>query len=142
MSLTSKKIFIESSLFLAFIDRANLNHVKAVGIFEFLGKQKFQVFTSNTVVLQTFNAIERDLGSTLANDFLQAMIETDIQILHPGESDLMAAFRYLRANTGRQNSLSSIINANLMQKNGVNSILTFDFWPNIMGTVVSNLITN
>lgn len=142
MSTNSKKIFIESSLFLAFIDRANLNHAKAGEMFEFLGRHKYQLFTSNIVVLQTFNAIERDLGTTIAKDFLQAMIETNIQTLYSSEADLLAAFRYLRANTGRQNSLSSIINANLMQKHGVNSILTFDFWPNIMGTSVSNLFTN
>lgn len=142
MSTTSKKIFIESSLLLAFIDRANLNHAKAGEMLEFLGKQKYHVFTSSTVVLQTFNAIERDLGQTIARDFLQAMIESNIQILHPSEADLLAAFRYLRANPGRQNSLSSIINANLMQKNGVNSVLTFDFWPNVMGTTVANLINN
>lgn len=140
MSTNSKKIFIESSLFLAFIDRANLNHAKASKMLEFLGRNKYQVFTSSIVVLQTFNAIERDLGSTIAKDFLQAMIETNIQILHPSDSDLLTAFRYLKVNPGRQISLSYLINANLMQKQGVNSILTFDFWPNIMGIVVANLI--
>lgn len=142
MSTISKKVFIESSLFLAFIDRANLNHAKTVEIFELLGRQRYQVFTSSIVILQTFNVIGRDLGATLANDFLQAIIESNIQILHPAEPDLLAAFRYLKVNLGRQNSISSIINANLMQKHGISSILTFDFWPNIMGTVVSNLLTS
>ncbi len=142
MPTGSKKIFMESSIFLAYVDRANLNHSKAGEIMEYLARQKFHVFTSSIVVLQTFNAIERDLGGTLAKDFLQAMIESNIQILHSVETDLQSAFRYLKANPGRQISLSSIINANLMQKHGVNSILTFDFWPNVMGTVASNLISN
>lgn len=142
MATSSKKIFIESSLLLAFIDRANLNYAKAVEMFEYLGRQKYQVYTSSIVLLQTFNAIERDLGGTLAKEFLQAMIEGNIQILHSSEPDLVAAFRYLRANPGRQISLSSIINASLMQKHGINSILTFDFWPNIMGTTISNLTAN
>lgn len=139
--MSSKKIFIEASVFPAFIDRVNPNHAKASKIFEVLGRNKYQVFTSGMVVIQTFNALERDLGETLARDFLKAMLETNIQILYTNEPDLLAAFRYLKANPGRQISLSSIINANLIQRHGINSVLTFDFWPNIMGIVVSDLIT-
>lgn len=139
-SISSKKIFIESSYFLAFVDRVNPNHSRAVKVFEMLGKDKYQVFTSGMVVMQTFNALERDLGQTLARDFLQAMLETKIQVLYINDSDLLAAFRYLKANPGRQISLSSIINAHLIQRHGINSVLTFDFWPNVMGIVVANMI--
>lgn len=142
MSTGSKKIFIGSSLFLAFIDRASLNHAKAGEMFEIAGRYKYHLFTSDIVILQSFNGIERDLGQTLANDFLQAVIESNIQVLYTGESDLQAAFRYFKVNPGKQISLASIINANLMQKNGINSILTFDFWPNVMGITVSNLISS
>lgn len=141
MAISSKKIFIEASLFLAFIDRVNPNHAKASKIFEVLGRDKYQVFTSGMVVAQTFNVIERDLGETLARYFLQTMLETNIQILYTNEPDLLAALRFLKANPGRQISLLSIINANLIQRHSINSILTFDFWPNVMGIVVSDLIT-
>lgn len=140
MATSSKKIFIEASVFLAFIDRVNPNHAKAIKIFELLAKDKYQVFTSGMVVAQTFNALERDLGETLARDFLQAMLETDIQILYTNQSDLLAAMRFLKANPGRQISLSSVINANLIQRHGINSVLTFDFWPNIMGIAVADMI--
>lgn len=141
MVTSSKKIFIEASVFLSFIDRASSNHAKAGQLLEFLGKNKYQVFTSGMVVAQTFNALEQDLGKTLARDFLQAMLESNIQIVYTSESDLLAGFKYLKANPGRQISLSSIINANLIQRHGINSVLTFDFWPNVMGIVVSDLIT-
>lgn len=142
MAIGSKKLFIDSSFLVAFIDRADLNHAKAGQIFELLGRHKYQVFTSVMVVAQTFNAIERDLSSTVARDFLQAMLETKIQILYASHSDFLAAFRYLKANPGRQISLSSIINANLIQRHGISSILTFNFWPNVMGIAVAGLITD
>ena len=141
MIISSKKIFIGSSLFFAFMDRANLNHAKAIEIVEFLAHQKYQVYTSEIVVFQTFNAIERDLGSTMVTEFLQAILESSIQILYSSEADLLAAYRYIKANPGHQNPLPSIVNANLMQKNDISSILTFDFWPNIMGTTISKLVT-
>lgn len=141
MAIGSRKIFIDSSLFLAFIDRANLNYAKAVRIFELLAHQRYQVYTSSIVILQTFNAIERDLGSTLANDFLRAILESSIQVLYATDSNFLAAFRYLKVNPGHRSSLSNIIIADLMQKHSIGSILTFDFWPNLMGIFISNLIT-
>lgn len=141
MATTSRKIFIGVSFFLAFIDRANLNYAKTVEIFEFLAHQKYHLYTSGIVILQAFNAIEHDLGTTVANEFLQAILESSIQVIYAGESDFLTAFRYLKTNPGRQVSLPSIINANLMQKYDIGSILTFDFWPNLMGTTVFNLIT-
>lgn len=141
MATSSKKIFIEASVFLAFIDRINPNHAKASKIFEVLGRDKYQVFTSGMVLIQTFNALEQDLGTAIARDFLQATLETNIQILYTNKPDLLTAFRYLKANPGRQIPLSSIIDANLIQRHGINSVLTFDFWPNIMGIIVSDLIT-
>ena len=140
MAISSKKVFVESSLFLAFIDRANLNYAKSVEILELAARQKYQLYTSGVVILQTFIAIERDLGSTVSNDFLQAILESNIQVLFLSQADFLAAFRYLKANPGRRSLLSSILNANLMQKHGVYSVLTFDFWSNAMGTTVSNLI--
>ena len=138
---TTSKIFIESSIFLSFIDRANLNYAKSVGILEFLARQKYHLYTSEIVVLQTFNSAERDLGSTVANDFLQAILESNIEVLYSGQIDFLAGYRYLQANPGRRSSLSSVINANLMQKHGIYHVLTFDFWPNAMGTTVSSLVT-
>ena len=139
---TTGKIFIEGSIFLAFIDRANLNHAKSVGILEFLARQKNHLYTSEIVVLQTFNSVERDLGSAVANDFLQAMLESNIEVLYSGQIDFLAAYRYLKVNPGRRSLFSMVINANLMQKHGIYHVLTFDFWPNAMGTTTSSLILN
>ena len=141
MAIISKKIFIDSSFFLAFIDRANLYHAKAVQILELLARQEYYLYSSGIVVLQTFNAMERDLGSAVAKDFLRAILESSIHILYSSGSDFLAAFRYLKLNPGYQRSLVSIINARLMERYGINSVLTFDFWPNVMGIRVSNLIT-
>lgn len=136
----SLKVFVDSSLFLAFIDRTDLNHLKSASIFEFLAKQRYHLFTSSIVVIQTFNALEKNLGSTISLEFLQIIIESDIQILHPGEQDFIAAYRFLKLNPNRQVSLVEIINTNLMSKHGVGSVLTFDFWHSLMGTSASNLL--
>jgi predicted nucleic acid-binding protein len=140
MVVNSKKIFIDSSFFLAFIDRANINHAKSAQIFDFLAQQRYYVYTSDIVVLQAFNAIERDLGPGVANDFLQAILESSIQVLYAGETNFLAALRYLKIRSGYRSTLSTIITVDLLEKYSIHSVLTFDFWQNIMGTTVSNLI--
>lgn len=135
-----QSIFIDTSAFLAFIDRADINHIKSVRVFELLARHNFQVYTSNLIVVQTFSRLEKDLGFSLAKDFLKTILEGNIQVLHPTESDLKAAYRFLKLNPERQISLMEVVNTHLMDKVRVVSILTFSYWHNLMGTSISPLI--
>lgn len=136
----SQSIFIDTSAFLAFIDRADINHTKSIKLFETLARQNFQIYTSNLVVFQTFSRLEKDLGVSLARDFLKTILEGNIHILHPGESDLISAYRFLKLNPERQTSLMEVVNTHLMDKSRVLTVLTFSYWHNLMGTSVSPLI--
>ena len=141
MATVSKKIFIEGSFFIAFIDRGNLNYSKAVECLGFIAHNKYKVYTLSSVILQTVVSIERDLGITMANEFLRAILESNIEILYIGKSDFQAALRYLKVNPSQTSYFSTIVKSIIMQKNYINTVLTFDLWPNIMGTSVSSLIT-
>lgn len=142
MPQISYKVFLDSSFLLSFIDRADLNHQKTIQIFELLGKQEYKLYTSILVVLATFSRLEKDFGATLCNDFLQAILESNIQILFASDSDLISAFRFLKSNPGRNISLPEFINSYMMEKQGVQSILTYDYWHNVMGTTLSHLISS
>lgn len=137
----SKKIFLDSSIFLSFVDRTHLNHQKAVAILEHLADQNYQLFTSDLVVFQSFNLIERDLGFAVAQGFLKAVLDSSIKILYVTEQELLFAFRFLKT-AARRASLVEVVTARLMEKHGISSILTFDFWHNISGIAVSNLISS
>ena len=140
MAQLSKKIFVDISAFISFIDRADLNHTKAVQVFEELGTDEYHVFTSSSVVLNTYFRIEREISTIVANDFLQAILESNIEILYPSKSELSTALRISKANPGRTASLSQIINSDLMEKNGIRHVFTFDFWNNLLGTNLSPLL--
>lgn len=139
---TAQKLFIDSSFFLAFIDRANPNHIKTVRTFELLQQNHFKLYTSILVVITTFGRIERDLGGSIAIEFLQASLESSIAILYPTKQELIHAFRFLKTNSRSQVSMLEIINSKLMDKSGVSSILTYDLWRNTMGTSVSPLVNS
>ncbi len=142
MIKSSPKIFIDSSLFLAFIDRTDLNHQKAATVFDFLARQRYRVYTSSLVFWFTFQRLEKELGTTISYDFLQAILESSIEIVFPQKTDLIFIYRFLRNNQTKQISLSDIANARIMEKLSISTILTFDNWSNLLGTKVSNLITD
>ncbi|EKD85005.1 MAG: hypothetical protein ACD_38C00107G0001 [uncultured bacterium] len=140
MPQLSQQVFIDTSLFVSFVDRGDLNHNKTAKIFEYLGKYNFHVYTSNLVIIQVFNRLEKDLGTLISHDFLKTLLQSNIEILHPSEAEFSAAYRFLKINPQQQVSLVDILNARLMEKHNVPAILTFDYWHNLMGITVSRLI--
>lgn len=140
MATTSKKIFIDLSIFIAFIDRGATDHLKASKAIEDLASMGYRLYTSSQVVTDSYAQLYRDVGTVVAFEFLQAILQSGIEILCPQKADLITAHRILRVNRERQIPVSEALNATLMQKRGIVQILTFAHWNNLFGTVVSNLI--
>lgn len=141
MAIPSRKIFIDSSVFISFIDRADDNHSKVVKTFENLAGLRYQIFTSAQNLSEVYTAIAREIGVSVALDFLNAILQSDIEILFPQKADILAVNRILKGNKERQIPFRETLNATLMQKRGVNQILTFSYWHNLFGTNTSNLLT-
>lgn len=139
MALQSKKIFIDSSVLIAFIDRADNNYPKAIKAMENLVRLGYHLYTSSLIVTEVYAALSRETGISVALDFLQAMLQSDIEILFPQKADLITAHRMLRSNRDRQLTLREVLNATLMQRRNIVQILTFAYWHNLFGSQVSNL---
>lgn len=139
MALQSRKIFIDSSVLISFIDRSDTNHLKAVQAMENLARINYQLFTSYQNVVEAYAALNREIGQTIALDFLQASLQSTMEILFPQKADLMSAHRIIQSNRERQIALREAINATLMEKRGIAQIVTFTYWHNLYGTFVSNI---
>lgn len=139
MALISRKIFIDSSVLISFIDRANINHPKAVKALENLARLGYHLYTSSTNIGEVYAAISREISTSVALDFLQASIQSDMEIIFPSKADLISAHRMLRGNRERQITLREVLNATLMQRKGITQILTYNYWHYLFGTFVSNL---
>lgn len=136
MATTSRKIFIDSSIFIAFIDRGNPNHLKASKSIEDLASIGYRLYTSSSVVTDSYVLLSREVGVSIALEFLQTMLQSGIEILFSQKIDIITAHRILRVNRDRQIPLNEALNATLMQKRGVVQILTFTYWHNLFGTYV------
>lgn len=138
----SKKIFIDTSFFIAFIDRADLNFQRSGFIMDFLAKQSFQPYTSDLAVFQTFSKLDREFGSAVSMDFLQAILESEIQILFLSQTDLAGTLRFIKGVSSRKSSLNDYSNAYLMDRQSIPQLLTYDPWYDLLGIKLSNLLNS
>src|SRR5437016_2894584 len=106
----SKKIFLDSSIMIAFIDRSDDNHKKAVQIMEKLSKLGYQLYTSGQNITEIYTVLSREIGVSLALEFLQASLLSNMEILFPQKNDLVVAHKVLKANRERQLSLREVLN--------------------------------
>lgn len=132
--MASKKIFIDGSIFYAFVDRADPNHPQAVKVLEYLSLQRVYLYTSLQAIHDSYSAISNQLGTTIGSDFLNAISESSIEIIYPQKADLVGAIRLLKFNPNKQITLKEVMSANLMQKKGITQILTFSYWHNLLGS--------
>ncbi len=138
----TKKIFIDSSIFLAFIDRGDPNHKKATQTLHTIAQLETTLYTSIFNILDTYSIVTREIGLTVGLEFLSSVLRSDMEVLFPQKADLLTAFKILQTNRNRQISLREALVAVLMEKKGINQILTFTYWHSLFGTYVSSLIGN
>lgn len=139
MSIQSRKVFVDSSVLIAFIDRADPSHSKAVKNLENLARLKYHLYTSAININDVYTILARGISTMVSIDFLQASLQSDMEILFPQKTDFIACLRMLKSNKERQLSLKEVINATLMQRKGINQILTFTYWHNLYGSFVTSL---
>ncbi len=132
--MASKKIFIDGSVFYAFVDRSDPNHPQAVKVLEYLSLQGVYLFTSFQAIHDAYSAINNQLGTTIGTDFLNAISDSSIEIIYPQKADLIASIRLLKFNPNKQIALKEVMNVTLMQKRGITQILTFSYWHNLLGS--------
>lgn len=131
--MSSSKIFLDTSILEAFIDRANTNHLKAVGLMNKLAKDNCFVFTSQSVVEETYTILEKRVSSVVAYEFLQALIESHIEVLFPTKAELLSFYKLMLESKDKGITFKMGINGVLMKKFGINYIATFGFWNNLSG---------
>lgn len=135
-----RKIFIDSSVLIAFVDRADPNNLKATKIMDDLATMGYKPFTSLQIIMESYEVLARDVGISIASEFLQNMLQSRVEILFPQKADLITTNRMLWVNREKQLNLHETLNATLMQKRGIMEILTFTYWHNLFGTTsMSNL---
>lgn len=133
MANLSKKVFIESSVFYAFINRADPKHPQAAAYFRYFAEAKYQVFTSYTVIGEVYRDIYEKISPSLAKDFLRGLSLSNVNILYPTESDLKAALKTLINYRNTELTFRDSQSAVLSNRNSIGQICTFGYMHPLFG---------
>jgi predicted nucleic acid-binding protein len=136
MALISKKVFIEASVFCAFIDRAHPKHEQAAAYFRFFAEQEYMLFTDHPSLVEAYTGIYKDISPSLAKDFLRTLTLSNVNVLYPDEGDAKAALKALVAYQSTDLTFPKAISAVLAQKRGITQICTFDYLHPLFGQVM------
>lgn len=140
MASATKKIFIDSSVLAAFVDRGSRDHLKASKAVDDAAGIGCRLYTSSQVISEAYDSLTSEVGITVSLEFLQTILQSGIEILFPQKADLITSHRILKANRNEKLSFSEALNATLMQKKGIDQVLTFSSWNKLFATSKSNLV--
>lgn len=130
---TNKKLFITSSVFMAFIDRTHPKHAQAAACFGYFAAQKYQLYTSYVNIVEAYRVIFDDISPFLARDFLRAITLSSINVLYPTEADMKIAIKALVASQSNELNFADAQTEAVAYRNSIMQIFSFDYMPLLFG---------
>lgn len=131
--MTNKKLFIASSVFIAYIDRTHQKHAQATAYFEYFATRQYQLYTSFLSVVEAYRTIFNDISPFLARDFLRAITLSSINVLYPSEADIKIAIKALVASQSKDLNFLDAQAETMAYRNSVTQIFSFDYVPLLFG---------
>lgn len=133
MASVSKKVYLDPSAFIGFIDRADGRHAQAAAFFRYFAQENYQVFTSYLSVEEAYSYVYEKISPTLARDFIRALTLSNINVLYPTEADMKAALKTLINFRNAELSLKDAQSAVLAEHHGISHICTFEYLHPLFG---------
>jgi len=131
--MISKKVYISSSGFYAFINRAHTKYEQASAYFRYFALEKYSLFTDIYSILEVYNQIYKEISPSLAKDFLRIVTISDINIIYPEERDIKSALKTLINFQSTELNFSQALRAVLANRRGIGQIHTFDYLHPLFG---------
>lgn len=133
MGSLSKKVFLASSCFLAFIDRAHPQHTQAHAFFRYFAQENYVLFTDSLTIYEAHQKIHSQISPSLSQDFLRTIFFSNINILYPQEAEMKAAVKILLSYASVDLTLEKALMAILADRQEISHISTFDSLHNLFG---------
>ena len=131
--MLSKKVYIASDGFIAFIDRAHTKHLHAGAYFRYFGQNQFQLYTTIVTIEETYSELTRTISPSVAKDFLRAIEISSINILYPEEADFKRSLRTVITTPSVDMTYSRALMALICNKRSIPQICTFSYSPTLFG---------
>ena len=125
-SIHQRRVFVDSSAYLALLDRQDDNHPQAVAIVRRLAAERFRQFTTNVLVVETHGLLLSRMGLRQATQFLREMEQTSTVIVRAREADEVLAKQIIYRYQDKDFSLADAISFVVMQRLRIARAFTFD----------------
>lgn len=89
--MTNKKVFLAADVFTAFLDRNHPKHLHAGAFFRYFAQEHYYLYTSNEIVIATYQKISQSISPSFAKEFLKVLSESTITILSPEDGEIKKA---------------------------------------------------
>jgi predicted nucleic acid-binding protein len=137
--MTSKKVFLSSSVMFAFVDRNHPKHQQASAYLRYFAQEKFQVYSSLSAVIHTHNDLRKHMSYSIAKDFIRAMFVGNIEIIYPDEAATKNALKLMLSQAQQDLSFDQILMNVLADKHGISQICSFETSRFYFGITLFNL---
>lgn len=134
--MLSKKVFIAPDGFVAFIDRAHPKHIHAAAQFRYFAQNTYQIYTTIVTLDETYQTLYKTISPSVAKDFLRAIELSNINILHPEESDVKRSIRAVTTTPSADLTFATALAATICNKKSIPQICTFSYFPSLFGLQV------
>jgi len=131
--MVSKKVYIASDGFVAFIDRGHAKHVHASAYFRYFSQESFQLYTSFVTMNETYEELYKNISPALAKDFLRAMYMSSVNILYPEPPDIKSAIKIVATSSSIELTFSKALMSVLCNKRSIPQVYTFEFLHTLFG---------
>jgi predicted nucleic acid-binding protein len=122
--------FVDSSAIVALVDRDDHSHTAAVEAYRSLIESGYRLFTTNHVVVETFDLLCAGVGAEVARRWLREM---RLAIYTTDEEDEEKARRMVAAEGARSLSLTDALSFVVMERLGVADAFAVD--PNFLAAL-------
>jgi predicted nucleic acid-binding protein len=133
MSLISKKVFIATSAFMAFMDRANSKYVQAAAYFQYFAQEHYQLYTGYLNLAEVHGEISERISGSFARDFLSAINLGSINILYPEPGDMKVTLKTLMNYRSTDLTFKEAQMAVIASRRSINQICTFEYLHPLFG---------
>lgn len=123
-----RRVFLDTGGFLALLVAEDANHARARELFDLASAEKWQLFTTNSVVVETYSVLlarARD-GRRAAIAFLDAVLGDSYRVERVRKADEERAVALVRAHEDKTYSLCDALSFVVMERLGITDAIAFD----------------